>query len=107
MKIYLNKNICAGREILGSRYFDDGPYYEKDFNVWFGTPPVTEYTDYSTTPPTEVKIKELKSNTHFSIEEVKSLFDPDTLFNVWMKVNEKALQDPLGIVELEIEVKNK
>ena len=42
MDVWIAKNKNAGKEIIGSKYFDGGPFFQKEYNIWFREPYVED-----------------------------------------------------------------
>lgn len=68
MDIWIAKNKNAGKEILGSKYFDGGPFFQKEYNVWFNEP----WVDTSSTEEEKWLIR--SADWRIDEAELKQLF---------------------------------
>lgn len=68
MDIWVAKNKYAGKEILGTKYLDDGPFFQKEYNIWFNEPWV------DTSSPEEENWLIRSADWRISEEELKRLF---------------------------------
>jgi hypothetical protein len=85
MKIYIVANKKAGKEILGSKWFDGGPFYHKKWYVWFNISTINKNYDNEYI---------YKAGTEFDDNELLGFFKSVQDFCKWMGTEgKKCLED--------------
>lgn len=80
MKIYIVANKRYGEEILGSKWFDGGPFYHKKWYVWFNMSSINKNYDNEYI---------YRAGTEFNDSELLELFKYGEDFNKWLETEGK------------------